>query len=139
RGGAFRTAFALSAPAFRRRAAARGAGARLRDGAGSAVRGRTHGQPGYAHRRGCGEPAVPHERGIRHHPGTGDARSATGQSLRPRAAHRSRAFGERMKGWRLAWRFFKRDLAAGEVRVLLAALALAVMAVASVAFVTERA
>ncbi len=44
-----------------------------------------------------------------------------------------------MKGWRLAWRFFKRDLAAGEVRVLLAALALAVMAVASVAFVTERA
>ncbi len=44
-----------------------------------------------------------------------------------------------MKGWRLAWRFLKRDLAAGEVRVLLAALALAVMAVTSVAFVTERA
>ncbi len=44
-----------------------------------------------------------------------------------------------MNGWRLAWRFLKRDLAAGEVRVLLAALALAVMAVTSVAFVTERA
>lgn len=44
-----------------------------------------------------------------------------------------------MTGWRLAWRFLRRDLRAGEVRVLLAALALAVMAVTAVAFVTERA
>ncbi len=44
-----------------------------------------------------------------------------------------------MSGWRLAWRFLRRDLRAGEVRVLLAALALAVMAVTAVAFVTERA
>src|SRR5690606_14816019 len=44
-----------------------------------------------------------------------------------------------MSGWRLGWRFLKRELASGEVRVLLAALALAVMAVTSVAFETERA
>ena len=42
-------------------------------------------------------------------------------------------------GWRLAWRFLRRDLRAGEVRVLLAALALAVMAVTAVTFITERA
>lgn len=44
-----------------------------------------------------------------------------------------------MTGWRLAWRFLLRDLRAGEVRVLLAALALAVMAVTAVSFVAERA
>lgn len=44
-----------------------------------------------------------------------------------------------MTGLRLAWRFLRRDLRAGEVRVLLAALALAVLAVTAVAFVTERA
>jgi putative ABC transport system permease protein len=42
-------------------------------------------------------------------------------------------------GWHLAWRFLRRDLRAGEVRVLLAALALAVMAVTAVSFITERA
>jgi len=47
--------------------------------------------------------------------------------------------GMKWNGLRLAWRFLKRDLAAGEVRVLLAALALAVMAVTAVSFVTERA
>jgi putative ABC transport system permease protein len=40
---------------------------------------------------------------------------------------------------RLAWRWFRRDLAAGEVRVLLAALALAVAAIATVGFLTDRA
>ncbi len=44
-----------------------------------------------------------------------------------------------MTGWRLAWRFLRRDLRAGDVRVLLAAMALAVMAVTAVSFVTERA
>ncbi len=44
-----------------------------------------------------------------------------------------------MTGLRLAWRFLRRDLASGEVRVLLAALALAVMAVTAVGFITERA
>ena len=39
----------------------------------------------------------------------------------------------------LAWRQLRRDLAAGEVRILLAALALAVLAVTAVGFVTERA
>lgn len=44
-----------------------------------------------------------------------------------------------MTGLRLAWRFLRRDLRAGDVRVLLAAVALAVMAVTAVSFVTERA
>ncbi|HET6603166.1 MAG TPA: FtsX-like permease family protein [Xanthomonadaceae bacterium] len=40
---------------------------------------------------------------------------------------------------RLAWRFLRRDLAAGEVRVLIAALVLAVTAVTTIGFVTDRA
>ena len=43
------------------------------------------------------------------------------------------------QGLRLGWRLLRRDLAAGEVRVLLAALALAVAAVTTVGFVTDRA
>ncbi len=39
----------------------------------------------------------------------------------------------------LSWRLFRRDLASGELRVLLAALILAVCAVSTVAFVTDRA
>lgn len=39
----------------------------------------------------------------------------------------------------LAWRQLRRDLASGDVRILLAALVLAVMAVSSVGFVTDRA
>ena len=41
--------------------------------------------------------------------------------------------------WRLGWRFLRRDLRAGEVRVLLGALLLAVMAVTAVGFLTDRA
>jgi len=44
-----------------------------------------------------------------------------------------------MKIARLAWRQLRRDLASGDVRILLAALVLAVMAVSSVGFVTDRA
>jgi putative ABC transport system permease protein len=44
-----------------------------------------------------------------------------------------------MNTLRLAWRQLRRDLAAGEVRILLAALVLAVVAVTSVGFVTNRA
>ena len=44
-----------------------------------------------------------------------------------------------MKIVRLAWRQLRRDLASGDVRILLAALVLAVMAVSSVGFVTDRA
>jgi len=44
-----------------------------------------------------------------------------------------------MKTLRLAWRQLRRDLASGDVRILLAALVLAVMAVSSVGFVTDRA
>jgi putative ABC transport system permease protein len=44
-----------------------------------------------------------------------------------------------MKVAGLAWRQLRRDLAAGDVRILLAALVLAVMAVTSVGFVTDRA
>jgi putative ABC transport system permease protein len=40
---------------------------------------------------------------------------------------------------RLGWRFLRRDLRAGEVRVLLAALVLSVMAVTAVGFLTDRA
>jgi len=39
----------------------------------------------------------------------------------------------------LAWRQLRRDLAAGEIRILLAALLLAVMAVSAVGFLTDRA
>ncbi|GAB2501694.1 ABC transporter permease [Arenimonas alkanexedens] len=39
----------------------------------------------------------------------------------------------------LAWRQLRRDLASGDVRILLAALVLAVMAVSSVSFITDRA
>jgi putative ABC transport system permease protein len=41
--------------------------------------------------------------------------------------------------WRLTWRQAWRDLAAGEVRLLVAALALAVMSVSTIAFLTDRA
>jgi putative ABC transport system permease protein len=44
-----------------------------------------------------------------------------------------------MRVLRLAWRQLRRDLAAGELRVLLAALVLAVMAVTAVGFLTDRA
>lgn len=44
-----------------------------------------------------------------------------------------------MKTPRLAWRQFRRDLTSGDVRILLAALVLAVTAVCSVGFVTDRA
>ena len=44
-----------------------------------------------------------------------------------------------MKSWRLAWRQMRRDLAAGEVRILIAALVLAVMSVTAVGFITDRA
>lgn len=44
-----------------------------------------------------------------------------------------------MKTLGLAWRQLRRDLAAGDIRILLAALVLAVVAVTSVGFVTDRA
>jgi putative ABC transport system permease protein len=45
----------------------------------------------------------------------------------------------RARPLRLAWRLLKRDIASGEVRVLLAALLLAVTAVTTVGFITDRA
>ena len=50
-----------------------------------------------------------------------------------------RPAGLRVKVLGLAWRQMRRDLAAGEVRILLAALVLAVMAVTAVGFLTDRA
>ena len=44
-----------------------------------------------------------------------------------------------MTALRLGWRFLRRDLRAGEVRVLLASLMLSVMAVTAVGFLTDRA
>ncbi|MFC0677788.1 ABC transporter permease [Lysobacter korlensis] len=44
-----------------------------------------------------------------------------------------------MNALRLAWRQFRRDLRAGEIRILLAALVLAVLAVTAVGFITDRA
>lgn len=44
-----------------------------------------------------------------------------------------------MKTLALAWRQLRRDLVAGDVRILFAALVLAVVAVTSVGFVTDRA
>ena len=44
-----------------------------------------------------------------------------------------------MKTLALAWRQLRRDLVAGDVRILFAALVLAVVAVTAVGFVTDRA
>ncbi|HZH42628.1 MAG TPA: FtsX-like permease family protein [Lysobacter sp.] len=44
-----------------------------------------------------------------------------------------------MNAFALAWRQLRRDLAAGEIRILFAALVLAVLAVSAVGFVTDRA
>ncbi|MFC3714621.1 ABC transporter permease [Luteimonas soli] len=44
-----------------------------------------------------------------------------------------------MKLLRLAWRQLRRDLASGDIRILIAALALAVVAVTAIGFVTDRA
>ena len=44
-----------------------------------------------------------------------------------------------MNGLALAWRQLRRDLGSGDVRILLAALVLAVLAVTAVGFVTDRA
>ena len=44
-----------------------------------------------------------------------------------------------MRTLALAWRQLRRDLAAGDIRILFAALVLAVVAVTSVGFVTDRA
>jgi putative ABC transport system permease protein len=44
-----------------------------------------------------------------------------------------------MKTLRLAWRQLRRDLASGDIRILVAALALAVVAVTAIGFVTDRA
>lgn len=52
----------------------------------------------------------------------------------------SRSTALPQRGWvRLAWRQLSRDLRAGEIRILLAALVLAVVAVTAVGFVTDRA
>jgi len=47
--------------------------------------------------------------------------------------------GARASVFALAWRQLRRDLAAGDVRILIAALVLAVLAVTAVGFVTDRA
>ena len=44
-----------------------------------------------------------------------------------------------MRAAGLAWRQLRRDIAAGDVRILIAALVLAVVAVTAVGFVTDRA
>ncbi|PHV10855.1 ABC transporter permease [Chitinimonas sp. BJB300] len=43
-----------------------------------------------------------------------------------------------MSGWGLAWRWFKRDLAAGELTVMAVALVVAIAAMSSVGFFTDR-
>src|SRR5690606_30756509 len=75
----------------------------------------------------------------RHHPGAGDPRRTPRLALRPRAAARRRPAGGCMKLLRLAWRQLRRDLASGDIRILIAALALAVVAVTAIGFVTDRA
>src|SRR5690606_27985197 len=50
-----------------------------------------------------------------------------------------RQAGGRMNLARLAWRQLRRDLASGDIRILAAALALAVVAVTAIGFVTDRA
>src|SRR5690606_25057147 len=130
----------LPAPALGWRAATRGAGARVRDPALAAVRRRAHRQPRHPHRRGDHRIAVRAQPGCRHHPGAGDPRRAPGRALRPAPAPGQRPPGRRrMRAAGLAWRQLRRDIAAGDVRILAAALVLAVVAVTAVGFVTDRA
>src|SRR5690606_16002194 len=129
----------LPAPALRRRAAARGAGARPRHRAVAAAGRRAHRQPRHPHRRGGDRSAVRDERRRGHHAGAGDPRRAPRRALRPGAAPGGRQAGGRMNLARLAWRQLRRDLASGDIRVLVAALALAVVAVTAIGFVTDRA
>ncbi len=80
----------------------------------------------------------------RHHAGAGHTRRTPGLALRPPAATGQRSTGGRVRRpsnsvLTLAWRQLRRDLAAGDVRILLAALVLAVLAVTAVGFVTDRA
>src|SRR5690606_32278507 len=80
----------------------------------------------------------------RHDPGAGDPRRPAGRALQPAPAPGQRPSGfrpgsRRMRAAGLAWRQLRRDLAAGDVRILVAALVLAVLAVTAVGFVTDRA
>src|SRR3546814_582838 len=138
-GGAGRAPGALPAPALGRRTAARGAGACLRHRPVTAAGRRTHRQPRHPHRRGGDRAAVRDERRCRHHPGAGDPRRTPRLALQPRAAARRRPAGGCMKLLRLAWRQLRRDLASGDIRILVAALSLAVVAVTAIGFVTDRA
>src|SRR5690606_28139654 len=138
-GGAGRGARPLPAPAVRRRTAARGAGARLRHRAVAAAGRRAHRQPRHPHRRGGDRTAVRDEQRRRHHAGAGDPRRTPRRALRPRAAPGRRPAGGRMNTLRLAWRQLRRDLASGDIRILVAELWLAVVAVTVSGFVTDRA
>ena len=77
-----RPAAPLPAPALGRRAAARGAGARLRGAARGAVRRRADRQPRRGHRRRGGRTAVRAQPRARHHAGAGHARRAARGALR---------------------------------------------------------
>src|SRR3546814_1110586 len=68
-----------------------------------------------------------------------DPRRTPRLALPPRAAARRRPAGGCMKLFRLAWRQLRRDLASGDIRILVAALSLAVVAVTAIGFVTDRA
>src|SRR5262249_52386355 len=126
----------LSAPAFRRRAAARGAGARVRAPAADLVRGRADRKSGPAHRpRGRRSP-VRIEPYARHHAGAGDARSCAGRALRRDRAARRRTPERRGAGMRplaFAWPTLRREFRYGELATLGAALVLAVAALGAVA------
>src|SRR5690606_36442814 len=99
-----------------------------------------------ADRRRRHRPAVRAQCRRRHHPGAGHPRRQAGGAVRSPPAPGRRPAGVQhvsllpaRQGLRLGWRLLRRDLAAGQVRVLLAALALTVAAVTTVGFVTDRA
>ncbi|VEB44953.1 Lipoprotein-releasing system ATP-binding protein LolD [Chromobacterium violaceum] len=104
----------------------------------------SHRQPRSAHRPPDHRPAVPAQRRAGHGAGAGHSRHRAGQPLRRdlppggRQAERSARRMTLLGRFRFVARFIRRELAAGELTILGLALLVAVAAMSSVAFFSDR-
>ena len=122
----------------RRRTTAGRPGARIRDAAVAVFRRRTDRQSRYPDRPGMIEKLFD----LNAEAGTTLVLVTHDEHLAVRCTHVApgwRPAGGHVNVARLAWRQLRRDLKAGDIRILLAALTLAVVAVTAVGFVTDRA